>query len=51
MGSSRIAWPLLLGLLVGAGGSFYAMVRRLNADQKRADEAAAAAKAERERRP
>ena len=31
---------LLLGLFVGAGGSFYAMVRRLNADQKRADEAA-----------
>lgn len=31
---------LLVALFVGAGASFYAMVRRLNADQKRADEAA-----------
>ena len=35
---------LLLGLVGGAGGSFYGMVRRLNADQKRADEAAKAAR-------
>lgn len=35
---------LLLGLFVGAGGTFYSMVRRLNAAQKRADEAARARK-------
>ena len=35
---------LLLGLFVGAGGTFYSMVRRLNAAQKREDEARAAAR-------
>lgn len=35
---------LLIGIFVGAGGSFYAMYRKLMADQAREDEAKRAAK-------
>ena len=42
---------LLLGLFVGAGGSFYAMVRRLNAANKQEEAAARAAREQRGQGP